>query len=288
MRTTTLLSMLVLLALVAAGCASVSSANSDDILPQRTRTLGAGIPNQRPTLDTGHAQATAQALATNAHPDYQLTAQSIANYALTPNVDPDAIFATVEAYATQIAVNPAEVEAVISQLLASLPDDVDAATLEETLTYWLSMGNVSATIEGHNLSLTMTYSETGINAILEAALVAAGRDGMNMNVDLVSGGAVVDLVGYTTQDGKSGTLSLYVLLTAVNGRIQIELVSASFNDITVPDRLLSDIEALLIDSVANALYEYLGVTLNSAMPYSIDSLLITETNFTATVTVTLS
>jgi hypothetical protein len=64
-------------------------------------------------------------------------------------------------------------------------------------------------------------------------------------------------------------------------------VSASFNGKEVPARTLDQIETLLIQGVSNALYIYMGVMLNTDMPYSVDTLTITDTDFMATLTIPL-
>ncbi|MBN1679137.1 MAG: hypothetical protein JW966_02515 [Anaerolineae bacterium] len=265
-------------------------------LGQRTRApggvLGDGAPtNQRPTLDSGAAQATAQAVATSAVdwsaqvPGAEQTAQALLDTVIVDEFNPDAAVATFEAFATQTGVDPSDVEVVIDALLAEIPAEwaayADLAELEAALNQWLMMGNVSAEWQGNTLALTATYSETGFNALIDAALWMGGYAISDANVDLVPGGMVIDVYGFTTPVGQAGTLSAYVLMSAVNGRVEAELVSASFNGRDVPLPTLSEWETMQAE-IAAVVSQTVMQTYTAT--YSVNALIISDTDITISLT----
>ncbi|HML22325.1 MAG TPA: hypothetical protein PKD09_11800 [Aggregatilinea sp.] len=298
MRFISLLLVLVLAGLAITGFAATSSAAPDDsFLPQRTRVPG-GFPtpamsNQRPTLNTAQLEATAYAAATQASAyqgnaaNAQATAQAVLTQIPTLSANSDAAAATLEAYATQMNVNPTQAAATLDAVLAALPDDLsaeDLAALEATLEMWLSMGSVDVSVSGNTLIAAITYSETGINALLDAALQADSSVASEVNVDLIPGGMIADLNGYTLSDGIAGNLRFTVMLSAVDGRIQVDLVAASVNGAPVPPALLDQVEGLLVDSVSDAVSTQIGVSLGVGT-YSVDALTITDTTLTAVISI---
>jgi hypothetical protein len=283
--------------LVLSGCATGVQAD-DGLAQRRTRAPGGGVNtpdvvNQRPTLDTSAAQATAQALATSAAdladvpPGMEQTAQAVIDYAESAGANPDAIVATAEFFATQVAVDPATVEAAVSAVLAEIPAewyayvDVPVEELEQLLTGWVGMGNVSAQWQGDALVTTVTYTETGLNALIDAALLAGGYAISDLNVDLVPGGAVVDVYGFTSQAGLTGNLSLFMTLAVVEGRVEIDLVSASFAGRQVPLPTLDEVDVLL-DDLSDVINETVALVYD--VSYTVQALTITDVDFAVTVT----
>ena len=289
-----LLSVLVA-ALMAVALSGVTTADPGQTQPRRTRVPGSIPPtpdmsSQRPTLDSFAAQATAQALATSAAGGMagaEATAQALWDYAAAGG-NPDAIVATAEAFATLSAVDAQSVEAAVTALVAEIPADwyaeynIEPADLELLLNGWLSMGNIGVRWEGDALVATITYSETGLNALLDSAMTLGEYPVDDANVDLIPGGALVDLYGLSAEATLSGDLSLEMLLTAAEGRIEIELVSAALNGRQVPPPALDEIEALLAD-MAGAFNQALALA--DGVSYSVDELIITDSNFTAVVTI---
>jgi hypothetical protein len=288
-----------LAALVVSGCATVSNADdgASGLAQPRTRVPGgAGRPTpeaaQRPTLPAAGAQATAQALATAAAdqvggaPGAAETAQAVLDSAANSDANPDAVVATAQAFATQSAVNMVAVEATVSAIMAAAPldwyADYDLAELQQIFTSWLATGSVSLVHQGDSLSATVTYTETGLNAVLDAALMMGVYPVSDVNVNLVPGGALVDLYGFTIQSGQTGMVSLYLTLTAVGGRVEIELESASFNGRTLPVERLDSVEVVL-DDLSAAINDLLALTYG--LDYRVDALAITDVDFTATLTV---
>lgn len=262
----------------------------------RTRMPGGivptALPNQRPTLDMGAAQATASALATLAAGSVpagaDATLDALWSYAENPAANPDAIAATAEAYATYAALDYAAIEQDIYTLLNDIPEwwyadtDTDSADLSALLNSWLSDGSASVRWEGDALIATVSYTETGLNALIDAAIVTGMYPVGDVNVDLVPGGAIIDTYGLQTETLLEGNLSFYVLLTPVDGKIEIELVSASLNGRQIPEAKLSDVE-MIFEDVATVTATAMSVAYD--ITYSVDELTITDLDFAAQMTV---
>jgi len=278
-----------------------SSQAGPDLQGRRTRVPGGMVntpvpANQRPTLDTSGAQATAWTVATSAAqaaegiPGAAQTAEALLNYAAEASSNPDAIVATAEAYALQLAVDPAAVEAAVLAVLEEVPaewyaeTEIESDDLAVLLDTWLSGGNMDVWWEGEALYAAVSYTETGLNALLDSALLLYEYPVDDANVDLVPGGAIIDLYGVTTETAGTGNVRLHVLLTPTeDGRVAVDLVAASFNGRQVPAQMLDDIETLLVslsDVWNGALVLVYGVT------YEMSELVITAQDFTATVVVT--
>lgn len=299
MRVAGVISVVLLVAVVISGCANVSTAETDTSLQRRTLAPGGLLPtppapNQRPTLDTWGAQATAWAYATlgaqtaGQVAGAEMTAQAMLDYAESAASNPDAIVATAEAFALMMAMDPAEVDAMINAVLGEVPDSWYADTgttsddLEVLMDAWLSRGNIMVQWQGDALVATVEYSETGLNALVDASVALWEYPVEDVNVDLVPDGAVVDIYGFSTVTGVAGDLSLYMLLTVEEGRVTVDLMSASLNGRAVPAAKLDDVETLIMD-LSSVWNEVLSVVYG--VSYELDELTIRDDTFTAAVTV---
>ncbi len=147
-----------------------------------------------------------------------------------------------------------------------------------------SDGSASVRWEGDALIATVSYTETGLNALIDAAIVTGMYPVGDVNVDLVPGGAIIDTYGLQTETLLEGNLSFYVLLTPVDGKIEIELVSASLNGRQIPEAKLSDVE-MIFEGVAAVTATAMSVAYD--ITYSIDELTITDLDFAAQMTVAI-
>jgi hypothetical protein len=255
------------------------------------------VMNQRPTLDVAAAQATAEALAASALeanvpvPGAEQTAAAILNYDAASGSSPDIMVATAEMYATQSAVDPLAVEAAIEAVLNDVPEywyeeaDLTAADLELLLDAWTTAGNVNVQWQGDQLIASVTYSEVGLNALIDASIMLYEYPVTDANVDLIPDGAVIDVYGFTSDVlEQSGDLSVHVLLAPDEeaGRVEIQVVSAAFNGRQIPQATLDDAEKLLADS-ADVFNQALSLVYG--VEYAINELTITEVDLTAVVTV---
>jgi hypothetical protein len=208
-------------------------------------------------------------------PEITLTPRSTADYRATAQVlstgvhlDDTFIQATVNALTMQIP-----------SLDTSLPAD-DLTTLIET---FLTTGGVIFDLETNSLTVTSMYTEMMVNAAVEAALLTAGYNPSQVSVDLVYGAVKIIVTDVELNSQLKGTLILTVALTAVDGTIQIELVSATINNIQIPQSLLSEIE--VDDVFAEAMNVADSVDLE--LSYSIDEITITDQEILVVITVML-
>ena len=148
---------------------------------------------------------------------------------------------------------------------------------------------VPVVLEGDTASFTssITLSESQINTLLTSVLAASGYGGAS--VDLIPGGAVTTIPNITLNSQISGTLVFTVNIAVVDGVISLTIISASINGVTIPTSLLDDIvetvEGTLVSTIESALA---AASSAQSLTYTVDSIVITDTDFTTVVTVGVS
>ncbi len=247
--------------------------------PGRRTPMATGIG--RPTLDTGGAQATLNAAATSAAGmtgGIEQTAQAIlTQIPAQPSFPNDMVAATGEFIATQ------------AQGIAVTPLAIDTASLspeqQQILNTFLQYGSVNYDPATQTATLSAELSETAINAILDQAVTTAGYNPNDVSADLVTGGAVVTLYNIDLQqNGQTGTLVVGLAISAVNGEIQVEIVSADYQGRSIPPALLENMG--LSSDFATQLNT--TVTGNSTLDYTINTLVFTETSAVISISVSVA
>lgn len=214
---------------------------------QRTRSVTVTIPTvQIPTVGFLTPQSTIQ----------------------RPSLDSSAIQATASAFASGLQDIPG---------ITPVPSGTLAALSE--------FGSVVYNTSDQSVTVSVTLTEAILNTAFTQAMAAAGYPGST--IDLVNGGAVITIPNVTLSAQFKGTLVMTVSLTTVDGGVEMALVSATINGVNVPVALVEDLmdtlEATLESALTDVVAGYVGMS-SVTVAYSIDTLLITDSAITATVT----
>lgn len=232
----------------------------------------AGTAQAVSTNARGTAQAaatnvagTAQAASTNVVSTVQTGATSVVstveagatNIRGTVETNATSIVATVQAGATQVFLEYGDVQATAQSLatIAALPTEERQATvlaiigeelpeeLEQYLNDLFANADISVDPENGTVSVTTALSESTTNAAVDQALVAAGYSASAVAVDYIAEGIVVTVEGVTLDNGMSGRLVIFASVAAVNGQIDVTVISATINDMPVPDNIIAELNA---------------------------------------------
>jgi hypothetical protein len=232
--------------------------------------------------------ATANAAATSAAGaagNLAATANALLTQAADVSSNPDAIAATAEYLATQSGVDPAAVQATSAAIATAIYDYDETALTEEqwtALTTLLNGASVFYDWDSNSVTATAILSETAFNALIDTTLEIYGFEPTQVNADLVEGGIVFTVTDAALSTALSGTLVFYVELQAVEGHIEANFVWATLNGRDLPEAAVDELATSLEELIAEALSEALAA---SGIVYSIDDLMIGETELTVTATV---
>lgn len=239
------------------------------------RTPLAATGMGRPTIDSAGAVATLNAAATSAVNSYGGVPQ-MAEAALTdiPSYN-DAIAATGEFLATQAQEFAPGVYSTTTALPTQVPgldfDDLAQFTPEQQhlISTFMQYGSISYDETAQTVTMYAQFSETAVNAVLDEVVANAGYDPNNVSADLIDGGAVVTFYSVDPQQsGQDGTLVVTLAMEARDGRVQVEILSATFQGRPIPVALLDTAE--LADKL-NAAF-----STGTELDYTINSLVITD------------
>ena len=150
---------------------------------------------------------------------------------------------------------------------------VVAATLNAVATH----GSVLISKDDTSATVSYSFPEATVSAACSAAFAAAGYP--NASVDLVSGGIVVTLPNMTYGQW-TGTLVATFALGVDNGSISASLVSVTIAGQSVPTSAFD----ALTQSLVSALNGIISATSGFTVTYTIDAIVITDTQMTVTVT----
>ncbi len=211
------------------------------------------------------AQGTAPAAATNVAGTVQAAGTNVVstveagatNIRGTVETNATSIVATVQAGATQVFLEYGDVQATAQSLatIAALPTEERQATvlaiigeeipeeLEQYLNDLFANADISVDPENGTVSVTTALSESTTNAAVDQALVAAGYSASAVAVDYIAEGIVVTVEDITLDNGMSGRLVIFASVAAVNGQIDVTVISATINDMPVPDIIIAELNA---------------------------------------------
>lgn len=243
------------------------------------RTPLAATGMGRPTIDSAGAVATLNAAATSAVNSYGGVPQ-MAEAALTdiPSYN-DAIAATGEFLATQAQEFAPGVYSTTTALPTKVPgldfDDLAQFTPEQQhlISTFMQYGGISYDETAQTVTMYAHFSETAVNAVLDEVVANAGYDPNNVSADLIDGGAVVTFYHVDPQqNGQAGTLVVTLTMEALDGRVQVEILSATFQGHPIPAALLNTAE--LSTTLADKLNA--AFSTGTELDYTINSLIITD------------
>lgn len=185
--------------------------------------------------------------------------------------------AQVIQYQTRVASGQANIQATAEVLRTQIPATIQSLTVEQVETYIQSIAeSADVTIDLQNQSLTAVYTleEALLNETIKATLVTAGYNPSAVGVDFVVDGMFTTLEG-ATANGQTGRMVIFSTLSAVDGRVLVDVVYATLNDIPLPEEVIADLEAqfdgTLSQQIQALIYEELGVS------YSVTDLFTTDT-----------
>ncbi|MBZ0310559.1 MAG: hypothetical protein K8I82_31160 [Anaerolineae bacterium] len=246
----------------------------------------------RPTIDNTSAMATFNAAATSAVNSYGGVPQA-ASAALTsiPGQSNDAIAATGEFLATQAQEYAPGVYSTTTALPTQVPgfDFEDLARFspeqQQLIVTFMEYGGISYDETTQTITMFARFSETAVNAVLDEAVASAGYDPNSVSADLVEGGTVITFYN-TQQKGQTGTLMVTLEIEAQEGRVQVEILAATFQGQTIPlarlDRLTTELSTTFADRLSASF------TANTELDYTIESLTLTETSAEVSVSISLN
>jgi len=184
---------------------------------------------------------------------------------------------TIQAVSTQLSQNSAGAQATLqaaSTQLIQAADNVQAtlSAVVQGTTIIISQDNQSATI-------SYTFPEATINAVVNASLAAAGYP--NATADLIAGGIVITVPNITYGQW-TGTLVATYAVSAQNGGLVVTVTSITIAGHSIPTSAFDT----LTQSLTDALNSIIEATSETAISYSLDALVITDTQMTVTMTFT--
>ncbi len=154
-----------------------------------------------------------------------------------------------------------------------------SAGIQATLAALSTQASGSISAGAGSVTVTYTVSEAQVNAAINTVLAAGGYPGATAN--LIPGGVIVTIPNFT-YEGFTGTLSVTLAVSASANHVSVSIVSVSLNGRAIP---VSAVDSV-VNMIESALQGAVGASLGTlAVSYSIDALVITETEMTATVTV---
>lgn len=256
-------------------------------------TRGAPALNLTPGALSTLAAGAAGALSNPAYPALAATAEALMTQAagIAGGAYSDAysgVLATAQALATQAYVDLPAIQATAATIAtAAVEYDWDelAAEAMSALEDVLSTANVTYNPEDGSLLVTTVYSEAMINALLDASLVATGLNPEQVNVDLIPGGLILTVSGYTA--GQTvGTLVIQAAAGIADGALTYSIVAVTFNGAPLPAAWMAEVEALFADvPLETVLIEELIGELSAygEVSYQVEDLLVTDTELYLTV-----
>jgi hypothetical protein len=210
-------------------------------------------------------------------PDYAATAGAIRTQT---SADVTALQSTADARATAIAT--ALADAGLSDTQAAILDALQGRA------------EVSYNPETGALSLTLLVWEDEINALIDATVAGSGYSPEQVSADLVPGGVVLTIADAVQQGNRSLTLVVTASIAAVDGRLDVTVVSVTVGGVAVPvdqySGMTDSVEAMASEQIFAALAAA-GVDLDdvdevdTSVDYSVDAVVIGEDSLTLFVTV---
>ena len=185
--------------------------------------------------------------------------------------------AQVIQYQTRVANAQENIRATADALRTQIPATIQSLTVEQVEMYIQSIAehaDVSIDLQNQSLTAVYTLEEALLNETIKATLVTAGYNPSAVGVDFVVDGMFTTLEG-ATANGQTGRMVIFSTLSAVDGRVLVDVVYATLNDVPLPESVIADLEAqfdgTLSQQIQALIYEELGVS------YSVTDLFTTDT-----------
>ena len=247
-----------------------------NLTPGALSTLAAGAAGSLTYLLDPALAATAEALLTQAA-------------GITGGAYSDMV-ATAEALATQAYVDLPAIQATAAYIAtAAVAYDWDALAAEAmtALEDVLSTANVTYNPADGSLLITTLYSEAAINALLDASLTATGLAPEQAALDLIPGGLILTVSGYTA--GQTvGTLVIQAAASITDGQLTYSIVAVTFNGAPLPAAWMAEVEAFFaVVTLETVLVEQMigESAAYGEVSYQVEDLLITDSELYLTVSV---
>ena len=180
-------------------------------------------------------------------------------------------------YQTRVANAQENIRATADALRTQIPATIQSLTVEQVEMYIQSIAehaDVSIDLQNQSLTAVYTLEEALLNETIKATLVTAGYNPSAVGVDFVVDGMFTTLEG-ATANGQTGRMVIFSTLSAVDGRVLVDVVYATLNDVPLPESVIADLEAqfdgTLSQQIQALIYEELGVS------YSVTDLFTTDT-----------
>ncbi|MFZ4828019.1 MAG: hypothetical protein ACOYLB_11750 [Phototrophicaceae bacterium] len=185
--------------------------------------------------------------------------------------------AQVMQYQTRVAVGQEALRATADAVRTQIPATIQSLTVEQMEAYIQSIAEhaeVSIDLQNQSLTAVYTLEEALLNEQIMLALSTSGYNPSAVGVDFVVDGMFTTLEG-ATANGQVGRMLIFSTLSAVDGRVLVDVVYATLNDVPLPEEVVADLEAqfdgTLSQQIQALIYEELGVS------YSVTDLFTTDT-----------